>query len=90
MKLPGSTKIKTDKDENVKKVPFLEINEVVLIHCNTVNNYYQHDSRMIHLFLINHLVHYSIFHQNILYFEKLLTQNFPILKYGLLIKILCH
>ena len=41
MKLLGSTKIKITKDENFKNVSYLEINEVVLIHCNIVNNSYQ-------------------------------------------------
>ena len=28
------------KDENGENVPYLEITEVVLIHCNVVNNSY--------------------------------------------------
>ena len=40
MKLVGSTKIKTTRDENGENVPYLEIIEVVLIHCNIVNNSY--------------------------------------------------
>ena len=31
-------------------MPHLEINEVVLVHCNIVKNYYQHDSRVLHTF----------------------------------------
>ena len=38
MKLLGSTKSKITKDENGENVPYLEITEVVLIHCNVVNN----------------------------------------------------
>ena len=41
MKLLGSTKSKITKDENDENVPYLEITEVVLVHCNTVNNNYQ-------------------------------------------------
>ena len=41
MKLLGSTKIKITKDENDENVPYLEITEVVLVHCNIVNNNYQ-------------------------------------------------
>ena len=37
MKLLGSTKSKTTKDENSESVPYLEIAEVILIHCNVVN-----------------------------------------------------
>ena len=40
MKLRGSTKSKTTKDENSENVPHLEITEAVLIHCNIVNNDY--------------------------------------------------
>ena len=39
----------------------LEITEVVLVHCNIVNNNYQQNSRScIHLFLINRLVNYLV------------------------------
>ena len=34
MKLHGSTKSKTTKNENIENLPCLEITEVVLIHCN--------------------------------------------------------
>ena len=57
MKLLGSTKSKATKDKNSENVPHLEITEVVLIHCNIVNNDYQQDS-CIHLFLMNYLVNY--------------------------------
>ena len=33
MKLLGSTKSKITKDENDENVPYLEITEVVLVHC---------------------------------------------------------
>ena len=38
IKLLGNTKSKITKDENSGNVPYLEITEVVLIHCNVVNN----------------------------------------------------
>ena len=42
MKLLGSTKSKMTKNENmVKYDPHLEIDEVLLVHCNVVNNNYQ-------------------------------------------------
>ena len=41
MKLLESTKSKITKDKNGKNVPCLEITEVVLMHCNVVNNGYQ-------------------------------------------------
>ena len=53
MKLLGSTKSKITKDENSENVPHLEITEVVLIHCNIVNNDYQQDSRVLYTFVPN-------------------------------------
>ena len=53
MKLLGSTKSKITKDENGENVSHLEITEVVLIHCNIVNNDYQQDSRVLHTFVPN-------------------------------------
>ena len=47
MKLLGGTKSKIDKDKNGENVLHLEINEVVLIHCNIINDDYQQDSRVI-------------------------------------------
>ena len=38
MKLLGSTKNKITKDKNGENVPHLEITEVVLVHCNIVDN----------------------------------------------------
>ena len=38
MKLLGSTENKIIKDKNGENVPHLEITEVVLVHCNIVNN----------------------------------------------------
>ena len=40
MKLLGNTKSKIVKDENGENVPHLKITDVVLIHCNIVNNDY--------------------------------------------------
>ena len=53
MKLFGSTKSKITKDKNGKNVPNLEIIEVVLVHCNVVNNDYQHDSKVLYTFIPN-------------------------------------
>ena len=53
MKLLGSTKNKITKDENGKNVPHLEITEVVLVHCNIVNNDYQQDSSILYTFVLN-------------------------------------
>ena len=57
MTLLGRTKSKITKDKNGENVSYLEITEVVLIHCNVVNNSYQQNS-CIHLSLINCSVNY--------------------------------
>ena len=51
MKLLGSTKNKITKDKNGENVSHLEITEVVLVHCNIVNNDYQQDSRVLYTFV---------------------------------------
>ena len=53
MRLPGSTKNKITKNENGENVPHFEITEVVLVHCNIVNNDYQQDSRVLYTFVSN-------------------------------------
>ena len=53
MKLLGRTKNKITKDKNGENVPHLEITEVVLVHCNIVNNDYQQDSRVLCMFVPN-------------------------------------
>ena len=53
MKLLGSSKSKITKDENGEDVPNLEIVEVVLVHCNLVNNDYQQESRILYTFVPN-------------------------------------
>ena len=53
MKLLGNTKNKVSKDINGESVSHLEVTEVVLVHCNVVNNDYQHDSRVFDAFTPN-------------------------------------
>ena len=53
MKLLWSTQNKINKDKNGENVPHLEITEVVLVHCNIVNNDYQQDSRVWYTFVPN-------------------------------------
>ena len=52
MKLLGSTKSKMKKDENGENVAYLDITEVVLVHCNVVNNN-QQNSRVLYTFVPN-------------------------------------
>ena len=51
MKLLGSTKNIIDSDKNSENVPRLEDVEVVLVHCNLVNNSYQQHSRVLFTFV---------------------------------------
>ena len=51
MKLLGSTKDTIDADKTSENVPKLENVEVVLVHCNLVNNAYQQHSRVLFTFV---------------------------------------
>ena len=53
MKLLGSTENKITKDKNGENVLHLEITEVVLVHCDIINNDYQQDSRVLYTFVPN-------------------------------------
>ena len=41
MKLLGGTKRKITKSKNGKNAPYLELNEVALVHCNIIDKNYQ-------------------------------------------------
>ena len=64
MKLLGSTK-KITKDKNGKNVRYLEITEVVLVHCNIINKIQKSYKR---LFQTNRLVVYEKFLPQIISF----------------------
>ena len=53
MKLFGSTKKLIDKTKNEENVPSLEVVEVVLVHCNLVDNQYQRKYEVLHTFTQN-------------------------------------
>ena len=53
MELLGSTKKDDDKDKDWEDVPNLESVEVVLVHCNLVNNIYQQASKVLFTFVPN-------------------------------------
>ena len=53
MKLLGSAESKTTKDKNGENVSPLEVVELVLLHCNLVNNDYRQDSRILYAFVTN-------------------------------------
>ena len=88
MKLLGSTKNKITKDKNGQNVPHLDITEVVLVHCNIVNNDYEQDSRVLYTFVPNK--HFGslleISPTNYIF----LARNMMKLKYGSQIKIVNH
>ena len=50
MKLFVRTKCRIIRYEDGENVSFLEITEVVLVHCNILNNDYQQDSRVLYTF----------------------------------------
>ena len=91
MKLLGSTENKINKNKNDENVPHHEITEVVLVHCNIVNNDYQQDSRVLYTFVPNipfgSLLEISPKNH---FFLKNLIQKFKPLKYVLQIKIVNH
>ena len=53
MKLLGSAKKDADKDKDGEDVPKLESVEIVLVHCNLVNNSYQKASKVLSTFVPN-------------------------------------
>ena len=53
MKLLGITESKITEDKDGEIVPHLEIIELVLVHCNLVNNDYPQDSRILYTFVPN-------------------------------------
>ena len=53
MKLLGTIESKITKNKNGENVPHLEVVELVLVHCNLVNNDYQQDSRILYTFVPN-------------------------------------
>ena len=53
MKLLRSTKKDVDQDKDGEDVPKLESFEVILVHCNLVNNNYQEASKALFTFVPN-------------------------------------
>ena len=52
-KLFASSKSKTAKYKSDENVPYLEINEAVLVQCIILNKHYQQDSRVMYTFVHN-------------------------------------
>ena len=53
MQLLGSSSNTIDSDKDGELVPKLEVVEVVLVHCNLVNNSYQQASKVLFTFVPN-------------------------------------
>ena len=53
MKLLGRAESKITKDKNGENAPRLEVVELILVHCNLVNNDYQQYSRILNAFVPN-------------------------------------
>ena len=53
MQLLGSSKKVIDKSRNGELVPRLKTVEVVLVHCNSINNNYQQASKLLLTFVPN-------------------------------------
>ena len=85
MKFLGSIEKVTDRDKKGGNVPKLGIADVVLMHCNVVNNSYQQTSKVLFIFVPN-----KQFGQLITIAPHSMMQNFHLLKYSLQIKIIDH
>ena len=55
MKLLAGNKSKIAQDKSGENMPNLKITQVVLVHCNIVNNDYKQDSRALCTFIPNKL-----------------------------------
>ena len=86
MRLLGSSTDTIDGDKNSELVPKLESVDLVLVHCNLVNNGYQQVSKVLFTFAPNkkygQLI--TVSPESL----KLLILNFQLLKFGLQTKII--
>ena len=91
MKFLGSTKKDVDKDKDRENVPKLESVEVVLVHCNSVKNDYQHTSKVLITFVPNkqfdQLVNIS---RHSLTMMNIFNTEFFLLRFPLQIRSISH
>ena len=91
MKLLGSTRNIIDANKNSENITRLENVEVVLVHCNLVNNSYQQHSQVLFTFVPNkqygQLISIS---PHSLLFLKTMNTDFPEIEIWLRIKIIMH
>ena len=78
MNVPGSTEDQMSKDKNSEHEPHLESTEVILIHCNVVNNIYHQNSTVLYTFVSRKLSAQllKISPTNFTFFKTLNTQFF--------------
>ena len=79
MRLLGSSTDTIDGDKNSELVPKLESVDLVLVHCNLVNNSYQQSSKVLFTFTVS---------PETLIMLKTVNTEFHLLKLGLRIKII--
>ena len=81
VKLLGSGNSKIAKDEKGENFPNLEITEVVLVHCNIVNNNYQQDLKVLYTFILNKSFGQllDISHKNLTHLKSF-NSEFPYIK----------
>ena len=89
MRLLGSSSDTIDGDKNSELVPKLESVDLVLVHCNVVNNSYQKAAKVLFTFVPNkkygQLI--TISPETLIMLKKSIL-NFHLLKFGLRIKII--
>ena len=91
MTLLGSSSNTVDSDKDGELVPKLEVAEVVLVHCNLVNNDYQQASKVLFTFVPNKQFSQLItVEPHSLTMLKTTNAEFSFLKFGLQIKIIDH
>ena len=91
MQLLGSSKQEIDQNKDGEIVAKLETGEVVLVHCNLVNNSYQQASKVFSTFVPNkqfgQLITITPHSPTML---KTTNSDFHLLKFGLQTKIIDH
>ena len=91
MKVLENEKKDVDKDNGGENTPKLEYVEVVLVHCNLVQNDYQHTSKVLFTFVPNEqfgqLINIS---PHSLTMMNTINTSFLLLKFGLYTKSVKH
>ena len=73
MKLLGSTENKITKNENAENVSYIEITEVMFVHCNIINNHFQQNPRVLHTFFPKNIWFRIFMYRSMVYWSKFYT-----------------